>query len=369
MKLIPVSRPALPPLNEYSKYLETIWESGNLTSGVEGAPLVKKLENALASYFGVSECVLMCNATLALEAVLRTLRLRGKVLTTPFTYVATSSAIVNAGCTPFYCDIRGEDFNLDAVAMEKILPKEISALVPVHVFGQPCEVEQITRIAQQFSLPVIYDAAHCFGSRYGGTSVFKYGTASILSMQSTKVFQTGEGGAVFTGSSELAEKLRKFRIFGLSKGIGVNEIGTNAKLSELHAAMGLALLPYMQEVLEARRECVKEYRRLLSPSRGFRFQKIQEEETNYSYFSILFEKESTKEKVRVALEEMGISTRQYFYPSLEEIACFSKRVTCQQSYSVSRRILSLPLYWQMPRAIIQKVSDTIQELTRGEESE
>lgn len=363
--VIPVTRPTLPALTDFMSLIEESWKSRQLTSGPKGAPLVNRLEKALANLFGAEECVLVSNATVGLTMVLEAFNLKGQVITTPFTYVATSSSILAARCEPVYVDISEEDLNLDPSKIEAAITDKTVAIIPVHVFGQPCKMDAIKKIAEKYNLKIFYDAAHCFGSKYENASVFSIEEPSVLSMQATKIFQTGEGGAIFTSSKELAQKLRRGRIFGINESGEILEASSNYKMSELNAALGIALLPKMPEILEDRKRIAKRYRSQLQDHLAIRFPIAHELESNWSYVPLVFNSAKMKLKILESLREEGIFAREYFFPSLTQISCIASQGKTPIADDISSRILCLPSFYELPDRDIDRISSIIIQSLRG----
>ena len=354
-----VVSPNRPDIETFITYIKDIWKTGNFTSGPKGAPLVNQLERKLAEFLNVPECVLVANGTVALELALQSLDIeKGDIITSPFTYLATVNAIENSGFNVKFCDIESDYFGLDPSQLEKIITPHTAAILPVHSFGQPCRIQDIESIANHHNIPTIFDAAHCFGSQYNGISALQYGTFSTLSFQATKIFQTGEGGAIITQNPDLANKLRKMRIFGLNPA-GEIEVpsGMNGKMSEINAALGLSLIEKMPVYLDNRKKQYLRYREMLGSNNHLQFQKISIEESNCSYFAILFSSQSQQSKVALALEEEKIFPRRYFHPSLDTIRNIG--TTCPTSRDISQRILCLPLHEEVTESLQDKICNII----------
>lgn len=338
--MIPVAKPFLPPKEEYQAYLDEIWDRNWLTNN---GPLVKKFEQELALYLGLKNLSYVSSGTMALQLAIRALELEGEIITTPFSFVATTNSIIWGGCKPVFVDIDPETLNIDPFLIEKAITSETSAILATHVFGNPCNIDAISRIAENHNLKVIYDAAHCFGTKYKGQSVLNYGDISTISFHATKVFHSIEGGAVVCRNEELFRKISSLRNFGYSDNAELVYPGINGKNSEFHAAMGLCNLNYAKQLLAEREHQYITYAKLLmdldiqlqKPSSGTRI--------NYSYFPILFENEETLMEMKKRLEANGFYPRRYFYPSLSQLKYLKKQDT-PVSRSVSKRILCLPMF-------------------------
>ena len=338
--MINVTKAFLPPQEEYQAILKTAWDSGWMTNrGV----LVRDLEAKLQSYLKVTNIIAMTNGTMPLQIAIKALGLTGEIITTPFSYVATTSSIVWEGCTPVFVDIHPEYLTIDETKIEAAISSKTSAILATHVFGNPCAVEAIDAIAKKHHLKVIYDAAHCFGVTYRGQSVFNYGDVSTCSFHATKLFHTGEGGAIFCKDDSLLNKLFYHHNFGHKGKEDFQGLGINAKMSELQAALGLAMLPYIDHLVASRQEVVNNYNQFLE-STSIKCLKIRPEtQWNYSYYPVIFENESQLLKVVKALNSQDIFPRRYFYPSLDTLP-YVKSANLTHSASISKRVLCLPLF-------------------------
>ncbi len=339
-RLIRVTQTDLPTLGEYNKYLKKIWNNGWITNNGE---LVQELERRLAEYLGVKYVCVVANGTLALQLTLRALDVTGEVVTTPFSYVATVSSAVWEGCRPVFADIDRESWNIDPMEVEKVIGTKTKAIMATHVYGNPCEVEVLGRIAKRKNVPVIYDAAHGFGVRYKDKSLVTYGDASILSFHATKIFHAAEGGAVVVRNKKMLEKVKYLRNFGHRGREKFWGVGINAKMSELHAAMGLSMLPKVKKLIEKQRRLVEEYDLVLESAEIGRPMMRNNTEYNWSYYPILLKSEAVVKRVVRALAETGVEPRRYFYPSLDRLPYVaSGRMKVAQD--VASRVLCLPLY-------------------------
>lgn len=357
-KKIYVTQPTLAPLNEVDEYLKSVWKSGIMT---HNGPLVQLFEKKLAEYLNVKNVVTCVNGTLALQIAIRALKLKGEIITTPFTFIATANAIAWEHCKPVFVDISPETFNIDPKKIEEKITYHTVGIMPVHVFGNPCDIEAIDAIAKKHGLKVIYDAAHAAGVNYKGKSIFNYGDLSTTSFHATKMLNTAEGGAVFTNDKTLDAKLRRIRFFGFENHTDIVEDGTNAKMTEVHAAIGLANLKYLSAALEDRRRKYMYYKQELSVIPSVSFQKINED-CNYSYFPIVFKDENDCLKVIEALNKVKIFPRRYFYPSLNTFTKQFSAVKMPVSEDISSRILCLPLYYALEMEDIDVVCSIIKKM-------
>ncbi|MGO4292721.1 DegT/DnrJ/EryC1/StrS family aminotransferase [Chitinophaga sp. RAB17] len=339
--MIPVTKPFLPAEEEYNKYIHAIWERHWLTNN---GPLVNELETKLKEYLKVSNILFLANGTLAIQIALKALALKGEIITTPFSYVATTSSIVWENCHPIFVDIDAGTFNIDPSLIEAAITENTSAILVTHVFGNACDIDAIKAIADKHQLKVIYDAAHCFGTKYNGQSIFEYGDISTSSFHATKLFHTIEGGAVFSKDPLLAEAMGLLRNFGHTSPVTFGSVGINAKNSEMHAAMGLCVLPYMDDIFKVRKEQWLHYEAMLKGKTGIQLLKLTLGcEFNYAYFPIVLENEKALQKVTTALNLQYVQPRRYFYPSLNTLE-YIDQSKCAVSESVAERVLCLPLY-------------------------
>ena len=341
--MINVTKTYLPNKEKYKEYVDEIYANGWLTNN---GPLVQKLEKRLAEYLGVKNIVLVSNGTVALEIAYRTLDIKSFAITTPFSFVATTSSLVTNNILPIFADIDKNTFNLDPKSIEKIITPNTSAIVPVHVFGNACEVEEIEKIAKKSNLKVIYDAAHAFDVKYKNQSVLNYGDISTLSFHATKLFHTIEGGALIINDDELVQKVRYLINFGIKSPTEIPYLGTNAKMNEFEAAMGLCVLDDIENIKEKRKVVVGNYREELKDLVQFQEQNINASE-NYSYFPIVLKSEEQLLKVQKALNDENIFPRRYFYPSLDTLKYIEPKQECKISRDISKRILCLPVYVEL----------------------
>jgi dTDP-4-amino-4,6-dideoxygalactose transaminase len=341
--MIPVTKSFLPPIEEYMAQVQRAYDNEWLTNRGE---LVLELEDKLQSYLGVSNILITNNGTIPLQIALKLLGGGGEIITTPFSYVATTAAIVWENCTPVFVDIHPEYLTIDETLIEAAITSKTTCILATHVFGNPCNIEEIDRIAKKHNLKVIYDAAHCFGVKYNGKSIFEYGDISTCSFHATKLFHTGEGGAIFCKDEILRHKIYYSHNFGHNGPLDFYGLGINGKISELQAAMGLSVFPYMSDILKARKLIVETYQNGLDSS-SLNLLKIREKtEWNYSYFPVVFEDDRSIDFAISKLNNVGVFPRRYFSPSLN---CLPYVVSADVkiSESVSRRIMCLPLYYSL----------------------
>lgn len=335
--------------------IKRVWDNQWLTNRGE---LVLELEEKLKQYLQVSNIILTNNGTVPLQIALKLLGDKGEIITTPFSYVATSAAIVWENCMPVFVDIHPEYLTIDETKIEQAITSRTTAILATHVFGNPCHVETIEAIAKKYNLKVIYDAAHAFGVSYNGNSIFDFGDISTCSFHATKLFHTGEGGAMFAKSKDIQHRLFYSHNFGHNGPLEFYGLGINGKMSELHAAMGLAVLPCMDEIIKDRKRVVDFYNNNLDFSK-IKALKIRENtKWNYSYYPVIFKNEKQLVKVQEKLNENKIFPRRYFYPSLNTIE-YSKGQSMPISESIASRILCLPLYFNLTNVDLEKITELI----------
>ena len=359
--MINVTKTYLPDKKKYKQYVDEIYTNGWVTNN---GPLVRKLEKRLAEYLGVRNIVLVSNGTAALEIAFRTLDIKGFAITTPFSFVATTSSLVTNGLLPIFADIDPSTLNLDPKNIEALITPHTSAIIPVHVFGNACEVEAIDEIAKKYNLKVIYDAAHAFDVKYKSESILNYGDISTLSFHATKLFHTIEGGALIINDDSLVEKARYLINFGIENAESIPELGTNAKMNEFEAAMGLCMLDEMETVLQSRKEVYERYESALTGL--VELPRWNENSTkNYGYFPILFENEVQTFVVKKALNEKNIFPRRYFYPSLDTLNYIEPKQFMPLSRDVSSRILALPMYPELKEEEQNMIIEVIEKTLKG----
>ena len=360
--MIQVTRPFLPPREEYEAFIAGIWERNWLTNN---GPLLVELEKQLKAFLGVNHLAMMTNGTITLQAILKTLPRKGKILTTPFSYIATWSAILWEDFIPVFVDIDADTFNADPAQAEQYIDDQTVGILITHCFGVPCDVDAWELISQKHNLPVIYDAAHAFGVKVATKSVLEYGYASSLSFHATKLFHTVEGGAVATGSATLDREIQLRRNFGHDGPDRFSEVGVNGKNSEIHAAMGLVNLKHIDAILLSRREQYQYYLdHLDQEALGLKYQHVAENITyNYSYFPILLPSEESLLSLFTKLQQKNIFPRRYFYPALNTLS-FTKRFEGNTPIadSISKRILCLPQFHEMTRQEQDLVIETINNI-------
>jgi dTDP-4-amino-4,6-dideoxygalactose transaminase len=347
----------MPPLEEYTHYLEQIWSSGYLSNQ---GPLLKDFESQVEQYLGVDNFHFVTNGTLALQVALKALDItEGEVITTPFSFVATTSSILWERCDPIFVDIEPGTLCIDANKIEAAITDKTKAIMAVHVFGYPCDVEKIESIAKKHDLKVIYDGAHAFGAEYKGKSLLSYGDITTCSFHATKLFHTIEGGAIVVKDKAVSEKVDLIKKFG-NVGDEQQMLGINAKASEFQAAMGLCNLKYIDEVIQKRSEVYHLYTELLGDSvqiphmpEGIKY--------NYSYYPVIFKSEEQLLQKMKRLNEADIYPRRYFYPSLNNLSYLTKTQKCQISEDISSRIACLPLYVGLDEEVIRKIAEIINE--------
>jgi dTDP-4-amino-4,6-dideoxygalactose transaminase len=356
--MIPVTKAYLPPIEDYKAQVQRAYDNGWLTNRGE---LVQELEQKITDYLGLkqSKILITNNGTIPLQIALKLLGNGGEIITTPFSYVATTAAIVWENCTPVFVDIHPEYFTIDETKIEEAITPRTTCILATHVFGNPCNVEAIKAIAQKHNLKVIYDAAHCFGVKYKGKSIFEYGDVSTCSFHATKIFHTGEGGAIFCQNADLFHKVFYSHNFGHKDAVSFHGLGVNGKISELQAAMGLAVLPGIQDIMDRRRIIAELYTDNLQHPHISLFSIRGFTTWNYSYFPIVFKSEDVLLKVEAALHKNNIIPRRYFYPSLNKLNYLENYIACPVAESISSNILCLPVYYELDVKIAIEICDII----------
>ncbi|WP_346881190.1 DegT/DnrJ/EryC1/StrS family aminotransferase [uncultured Algibacter sp.] len=354
--MINVSKSFLPNQEEYQAHLKKSWDNVWLTN--RGA-LVKALEKQIKDKFNISNIIATTNGTLPLHIAIKALKLKGEIITTPFSYIATSSSIVWEGCVPIFVDIDKDTFNIDPSKIEAKISNKTSGILTTHVFGNPCNIKAIHAIADKYNLKVIYDAAHAFGVEYKDKSIFEYGDVSTCSFHATKIFHTGEGGAIFTKNEDLYKILYYHHNFGHDGPERFHGLGINAKMSELQAAMGLAILPYFDDIFYRRRLLYERYLSHLKNNKNLVFQKIKEHVVyNYAYMPLVFENEKQLLEVEKALNNRDVFPRRYFYPALNTIPYLGNQ-NMPIAESIAERILCLPLYHDLTEIQVNDICEII----------
>lgn len=352
--MINVTKTFLPPLDEYIKYLEEIWGTNWVTNQ---GPLVERLEQQLKEYLGVRNLLLVSNGTIALQIAIKVLDLKGEIITTPYSYVATTTSILWENCYPVFSDIEDKTFCIDPDKVEEAITEKTTAILPTHVYGFPCDVERINSIARKHNLKIIYDGAHAFSVKLNNKSIFNFGDISTVSFHATKLFHTIEGGAIITNDDTLAEKIFLYRAFGHLDD-DYFTIGINGRTSEFHAAMGLCNLPKVRDFIRRRKEITEHYKFYLNEV-PLKYPEITENiNYNYAYFPVIFPTEEKMLFIKNNLLENNINTRRYFYPSLNKLP-YLNASSCPISENIAQRVLCLPISLQLEPKDIKRISEIV----------
>ena len=358
-----VTRSSMPSFEEYAEEIKKMWDSHWLTNM---GPEHKELQASLKTYLGVENIDLLTNGHMALELSMQALNLQGEVITTPFTFESTTHAIVRNGLTPVFCDINPDDYTIDVSKIESLITDRTCAIVPVHVYGNICDVEEIDRIAAKHGLRVIYDAAHTFGEEYKGVGIGNFGDVSCFSFHATKVFNSIEGGAVCFKDPEFGDKIYQLKNFGINGPESVNGIGANAKMNEFCAAMGICNLRHVDEEIAKRKVITERYIERLSGIDGLKLNAVQKDvKSNYAYFPVIFDENifgASRNEVFDYLEQQGIGARKYFYPLTNTFECFSGKFNpdlTPVALHISKRVLTLPLYADLSLSDVDRICDAI----------
>lgn len=362
--MIYVTQPDLPPLDEFLVYLERIWDNKILTNG---GPFHQQLEEALCDYLGVKYVSLFANGTIALVTALQALRITGEVITTPYSFVATTHSLLWNGIKPVFVDIDPLTLNLDPRKIEAAITPKTTAIMPVHCYGRPCDVEAVQRIAEAYNLKIVYDAAHAFGVKHGGESVLNYGDLSVLSFHATKAFNTFEGGAIVCADAKSKQRIDYLKNFGIADETTVVGPGINGKMSEFNAAFGLLQLRYVDEALRRRRSIDCVYRKGLKSVRGIVcINDDAQEDINHSYFPILVDKDYplSRDELYEKLKEKGVYSRRYFYPLISELPMYRGLESARQdnlpvAASIADRVLCLPIYPKLTMDEVESIVEVI----------
>jgi dTDP-4-amino-4,6-dideoxygalactose transaminase len=352
--MINVTKSFLPPIETYHGYLKRIWEKSWLTNN---GPLLLELENKLKTYLGVKNLFFCTNGTIALQIAIKALEISGEIITTPFSYVATVNSIIWENCTPVFVDINEIDFNINVNLLESKITSKTKAFLFTHVFGNACDIDAIDKIAKKFNLPVIYDGAHAFNSKFNAKQLLSFGDISTCSLHATKLFHSGEGGLIITENDVLAEKIRLIRQFG-HEGDDYYCLGINGKNSEFHAAMGLSVFGFIDHIAFERAKIVDIYNESLDFTKLKQPKPAKECLTNYSYYPVVFESEELVKKVIKKLREQQIVPRRYFYPSLNTLP-HVEYTSCEVSEKISKTILALPLFVGLKVEDVKKICNLI----------
>lgn len=363
-----VTRSSMPEFDEYVCMIKDIWDSHWLTNM---GKFHMELEAKLKKYLQCSNISLFCNGHMALELVIQAMHLSGEVITTPFTFASTTHAIVRNGLKPIFCDISINDYTIDVTKIEKLITDKTTAIIPVHVYGNICNTKEIDRLAKKYNLKVIYDAAHAFGVKVNGESIANYGDASVFSFHATKVFNTIEGGAVAYSNPKLEQQLYKLKNFGIVSEEVIDEIGSNAKMNEFQAAMGICNLRHINDEILKRKCITDQYRKRLSGISGMNIMNAQcGVDENYAYFPVRFEEDTlgyTRDDVYNELKKNKIFARKYFYPLTNNYECYKDRYDKLQTpvaECVAKSILTLPIYADMTVKEVNRVCDIILEMSK-----
>jgi dTDP-4-amino-4,6-dideoxygalactose transaminase len=358
-----VTRSSMPSMDEFMEEIKEMWDSHWLTNM---GPKHKELQEKLVDFLGVDKIDLLTNGHMALELSMQALNLHGEVITTPFTFASTTHAIVRNALKPVFCDVNPVDFTMDVIKLEALITDKTCAIVPVHVYGNVCNVEEIERIAKKYDLKVIYDAAHTFGVRYKGRGIGDFGDVSCFSFHATKVFNTIEGGSVCFHDKEFGEALYNLKNFGIRGPERVEAVGANAKMNEFCAAMGLCNLRHVDEEIVKRKAVVDRYKEHLEGVEGLQLNPIQEDVTpNYAYFPVVFDEKvfgSSRNEVFDTLAAQGIGARKYFYPITNGFECFHGEYDVNDTpvaLHISKRVLTLPLYADLALEDVDRICKII----------
>lgn len=354
--MIPVTKPFLPPQEEYAKYLNGIWQRQWLTNM---GPLASELEMELKKHLNLKHLLFVTNGTVALQIAIKALNITGEIITTPFSFVATTSSIVWEGCTPVFVDIDPQSLNIDPSKIEAAITPNTQAILATHVYGNPCDVEAIEIIAKKHNLKVIYDGAHAFGVKVNGKSIFEYGDISTCSLHATKLYHSTEGGLVITNCPDTLKKMAYIRNFGISGFDTFAELGINGKNSEFHAAMGLANLKFVEAIHNKRKELTQTYIQNLKGIKAFFPVWHKKSQPNYAYFPMVLESEELLLKIKDSLDKTEIFTRRYFYPSLANALPYVTAVAMPVTEDVAKRVLCLPLYFDLTVEEVHLICRTI----------
>lgn len=361
--MITVTKPSMPDIDEYINEIRDLWESKWLTNMGEKH---QKFQKDLKKYLHVDNIELFTNGHMALELTLQALNLQGEVITTPFTFASTTHAIVRNGLKPVFCDINEDDFTIDVSKIEGLITENTTAILPVHVYGNVCDVQEIDRIAQKYNLKVVYDAAHAFGVTYKEKGIGQFGDASCFSFHATKVFNTIEGGACSFKDSILGDKLYQLKNFGIKDQETVNAVGANAKMNEFCAAMGICNLRHTNEERTKRERLAKKYRMLLDGIHGLKLNKVQDDVyANYAYFPVVIDAKefgAGRDEVKEEMEKNGIGVRKYFFPLTNSFECFQGMFDVKKTpiaQKISQEVLTLPLYADLQEKDVIRVCEVL----------
>ena len=355
--MVHVTKVYVPDRVTYKSYIDKIYESGWITNN---GPLVQELEKRLEKSLDVKNVVLVSSGTAALELAYKVLDINGEVITTPYSFVSTTNSLVYSSLKPVFADIDPETYNLNPANIEPLISENVNAIVPVHIYGNACEVEKIEDIAKHYNLKVVYDAAHAFDVQYKNSSLLGYGDISTISFHATKMFHTIEGGAIITNDDTIAEKAKQLRNHGMSSTDEGRDAGTNSKMNEIEAAMGLCMLDDMEKIIKGRRNVMAYYKEKLEGI--VQFQKQNSNATqSVSYFSVLFKSEAQMLHVQDSLSANNINSKRYFYPSLDTLSYVEPLKPMEVSRDIANRILCLPFYHDLETIVIDKITSVIKQ--------
>ncbi len=363
---INVTKPFLPPFEEYELLIKQIWNNRWLTNN---GPIHMELENEITKYLKVNQSTLFINGHLALDIAIKAMNLKGEVITTPFTFASTTHAIVSNNLKPVFCDINLKDFTIDVEKIEELITDKTCAIIPVHVFGYPCDVKAIEQIAKKHNLKVIYDAAHVFGVEIDGVGIGNYGDISMFSLHATKVYNSIEGGLLTFKNDNLKDKFNSYKNFGISDYESVKYVGSNAKMNEFQAAMGLVNLRYINEQIINRKIITDMYKSQLKEIEGIYMVEGKDNvKHNYAYFPIIIDENKTgisRDELYNKLKEYNIFTRKYFYPLITDFDCYKNIYQFNDLYNakyISDRVLILPLYGDLLHEDVLEIVDIIKHI-------
>lgn len=350
--MIPVTKPFLPPLEEYQSYVDDIFKRQWLTNM---GPLASDLEMKLKHHLGLNHLLFVTNGTVALQMAIKALDIQGDIITTPFSFIATTSCIVWEGCNPVFVDIDPLTLNIDPSKIEEAITENTKAILATHVYGNPCDVEAIGQIARKHNLKVIYDGAHAFGVKVNGKSIFEYGDISTCSLHATKLYHSTEGGLIITKDAGLLKKLAFIRNFGISGHDSFSELGINGKNSEFHAAMGLANLHYIEAIHVKRKMLVELYDKNLRNLKAKKQTWHKDATLNYAYYPLILESEELLLEIKSRLDASEIFTRRYFYPSLASTLPYLEKTAMALTDDIAKRMLCLPLYYELTKEEVEMI--------------
>ncbi len=360
--MINVTKSFLPDKEEYIGYINQIWDSVHLTNN---GPLLQRLEEELRRFTGIDNLYFCSNGTIVLQIALKALNITGEVITTPFSYCATSNVIIWNNCVPVFVDIDPDTFNINADLIEAAITPETRAILATHVYGNPCDVEKIEAIARRHDLKVIYDGAHGFGVTYKGKSLLSYGDISTCSLHATKIFHSVEGGLISTSHPELNHSLQLLRAFGHKGDEEYFYAGVNGKNSEFHAAMGLCNLPHVPEIIRYRRQVFSWYDSNLDWEHLKKPRLADQLEYNYAYYPIVLPSEDVLHQVQKGLHAIGVGCRRYFHPSLNTLSFMPRHYSCPVSEDIASRVVALPLFVGLEEQVVVRISSAINGIIRA----